>query len=234
MDEARALVEKGMLDESVVVAARQTQGRGRRGRKWDSLPGNLFMTYIYRHDCPLSIAPQLSFVACVSVGEALRSFIPPGNTITYKWPNDVLLNGKKVAGILLETIELSGQEENAYLIACGLNITDFPKDVRYPATSLQEESILLAYEEILNSIVISLQKHLMAWSEQGFSSIYTLWMRDAAYIDASVTIDLQGKIQSGIFKGLDKDGAMLLKTSDGLMTINAGEVLAGGTHAFSN
>jgi len=234
MDEARNLVEQGIDEDIVVVAEIQTQGRGRRGRSWESLPGNLFMTYITSLECTLAEAPQLSFVACVAVGDALKPIIPPGNTITYKWPNDLLLNNKKVAGILLETINVPDSNLNTYLVACGLNIAACPADVRYPTTSLQDEGIYLEYDVVLQKIVVSLQYHLDLWKKEGFSSIHKLWTQGAAHIDKPIKIDLQGNIQEGIFKGLDREGAMMLQTSKGLITINAGEVLREEPHASRN
>lgn len=228
MDEARSLILGGNREEFVVVAATQTAGRGRRGRAWVSSIGNLFITYCTQSKCLLSLAPQLSFVACVAVGEALQPILPIGNIITYKWPNDVLLNGKKLAGILLETVETSRLDEFSCLIGCGLNITEFPSDVRYKTTSLYNEGILLTYDEVLSRIIDSFTFHIYLWETQGFSPIYDLWMKSAAYLHDEIRLDLQGQILEGVFKGMDTSGAMLLKTTNGVKKINAGEVLGGG------
>jgi len=192
------------------------------------------MTYITAIDCSPALAPQLSFVACVAVGEVLRPLLPPVNRVTYKWPNDVLLNGKKVAGILLEMIDLPEKKENAYLVACGLNIMSQPTEVRYPTTSLHNEGVYLSYDEILQGIVSSFQFYIELWKREGFQSILQLWMTWAAHIDMPIALDFQGKVHEGIFKGMDREGAMLLKTPSGLITIKTGEVLAEGPHASCN
>jgi len=230
MDEARDKALTGVEDGSVVIASCQTQGRGRRDRTWESPKGNLYLTYITYLNCPLSEAPQLSFVACVAVGEALRPFLPPGNRATYKWPNDVLLNGKKVAGLLLEAISIPAKQEMGYLIGCGVNLTSQPSKVRYPTTSFQNEGIYLSLEEVLERIIPSLQRHIALWRKEGFSPINALWMKDAARLGTEITLDLQGKAYKGIFKGIDRAGALMLEMPQGLVKLTAGEVVERERH----
>lgn len=234
IDEAYTHVLQGAEEGSVIVAYKQVKGRGRRGRVWENLQGNLYMTYIAYLDCPLSEALQLSFVTCVGIGERLRRWLPPGHTLTYKWPNDVLLNGKKVGGLLLEAVPLPERRETAYLISCGLNLVSRPLQVPYPTTSFQNESIYLCLQEVLDGICASLEQHIALWKEQGFSPIYDLWMRQAAGLEQMISFDLQGKLQTGIFKGIDGEGALLMKTSEGLKKFTAGEILAGEQHASSH
>jgi len=158
MDEARIRALQGAEEDSVIVAFQQSEGRGRRGRVWESGLGNLYFTYISHLDVLLSEAPQLSFVACVAVGEELRSLLPPTNVLRYKWPNDLILNEKKVGGLLLESVPISGKKEIGYLIGCGLNLKSHPEQMRYPATSFQNEGIYLSLDEVLHKIVSSLQR----------------------------------------------------------------------------
>ncbi len=232
MDEARAQALKGAKDGTVIVAKHQTAGRGRRGRVWDSLPGNLFFTYITYPGRPLVEAPQLSFVACVAVGEALRPFLPPRNTLLYKWPNDILLNEKKVAGILTETLSLPDKAEMAYLIGCGINLVSSPREARYPSTSFQEESLEVPYEEALHKIGTSLQHHLVRWQEEGFSTMRQVWMDFAMGLGTPLSFDLERDRVDGIFQGIDDEGALILKTPQELIKLRAGEVLRGGSSHF--
>lgn len=226
MDEGRIQVLKGVEEGAVIVASRQTQGRGRRGRQWESPLGNLFMTYITYLNCPLSQAPQLSFVACVSVGEFLRPLLPPGNSLTYKWPNDLLLNKKKVGGLLLEAIPLSHKPEIAYLVGCGLNLKEHPLEPRYPATSFQEEGIYLNYDEVLKGITSSLAHFIALWQQNGFAPIQTLWMKGCAHLQEKIRFDIQEKIYEGIFEGLDEEGLLILNNTQGTIKLAAGEILA--------
>lgn len=234
IDEAYSQVLHGAEEGSVIVAYQQVKGRGRRGRVWENLPGNLYMTYITYLDCPLSEALQLSFVTCVAVGESLRPLLPPSNYLTYKWPNDVLLNGKKVGGLLLEAISIPEKAETAYLISCGLNLTTQPSQVRYPTTSFQNEGIYLSLDETLRRITDSLEHYIVLWKEKKFSPIYNLWMKYAAGLEEKISFDLHGKLQTGIFKGITDEGALLLNTSKGLEKFTAGEILAGEQHASSH
>lgn len=234
IDEARTQVLEGAKDGTVILAYRQIKGRGRRGRTWEDLAGNLYMTYITYLDCPLLEALQLSFVTCVAVGQYLRSHVPPGHVLTYKWPNDVLLNGKKVGGLLLESFPVPEKRETAYLLSCGLNLVIQPEQVCYPTTSLQNENIYLSLEEALHGITESLKHYMALWKNQGFSPIHELWMKYAAGIEQKISFDLQGKLQTGIFKGIDREGALLLRTSEGLKKFTAGEILAGDLHASNH
>lgn len=234
IDEARVHVLKGAKDGTVIVAYQQVKGRGRRGRIWEDLPGNLYMTYVTYLDCPLLEALQLSFVTCVAVGQYLRSHVPPGHVLTYKWPNDVLLNGKKVGGLLLESFPVPEKSETAYLLSCGLNLVTQPEKVRYPTTSLQNENIYLSLEEALHGIIASLEYYMALWQKRGFSPIYDLWMEYAAGLEQKISFDLQGKLQTGIFKGIDREGALILRTSEGFKKFTAGEILAGERHASNH
>ena len=225
MDEARTRALKGAAEDSVIVALQQSQGRGRRGRVWESLPGNLYFTYITYLDVSLSEAPQLSLVACVAVGEELRSLLPPTDALAYKWPNDLLLNEKKVGGLLLESVPIPGKNEIGYLIGCGLNLKNYPQQMRYPATSFQNEGVYLSLEEVLHRIVASFHRYIVLWRKEGFAPIQSLWMKEAANLEKKITLDLQGKTQTGTFKGIDGEGALILATPQGIVKVNAGEVL---------
>lgn len=234
IDEAHSHVLQGAEEGTVIVAYRQTKGRGRRGRTWEDLFGNLYMTYITYLNCPLSEALQLSFVACVAVGETLRPLLPPCNSLTYKWPNDVLLNGKKVGGLLLEVLSLSEKKQNACLVSCGLNVITQPSQVAYPTTSFHKENIYLSLEEVRHGIAASLEKYIAFWKKEGFSPIYDLWMKNAAGLEEKIFFELSGQRQEGIFKGIDVEGALLLRTSQGLKKFTAGEILAGEQHVASH
>jgi BirA family transcriptional regulator, biotin operon repressor / biotin---[acetyl-CoA-carboxylase] ligase len=225
MDEARSRALQGAEEDSVIVAFQQSQGRGRRGRVWESILGNLYFTYITYLDIPLAQAPQLSLVSCVAVGEELRTLLPPTHALTYKWPNDLLLNEKKVGGLLLESVSIPGKKAIGYLIGCGLNVKSHPQQMRYPATSFQDEGIYLSLEEVLHRVVSSLQRYIVLWRKEGFAPIQALWMKKAANLEKKISIDLQGKILEGVFKGIDEEGALILATPQGLVKVNAGEVL---------
>ena len=112
-DHAKQLARNGYPHGTVVWAHQQTAGRGRQGNSWISIPGNLFMTMILRPDKNAALSGQLSFVAAVALAETLKEWLPPTVQIALKWPNDLLLNGKKAAGILLES-EINGVRSVVY------------------------------------------------------------------------------------------------------------------------
>jgi len=226
MDEARTLALNDSEEGTVVVATQQTAGRGRRGRSWETLSGNIHLTYITYQRCPLLKAPQLSFVACVAVGEALRPFLSPESKLLYKWPNDLLLNGKKVGGILLETLSIPEKTEMAYLIGCGINLAASPLEVRYPSTSFQNERIEVPYEDALQKIGHSLQSHITLWQNEGFPPIRKVWMDFAMGLGLSLSFDRDGARFEGIFQGIDEEGALILETPQEIVKLRAGEVLS--------
>ncbi len=106
--------------------------------------------------------------------------------------------------------------------------------MRYPTTSLQNENIYLSLEEALHGIITSLEYYMVLWKQQGFSPIYDLWMEYAAGLEQKISFDLHGKLQTGIFKGIDREGALILRTSEGLKKFTAGEILAGDQHASNH
>ncbi|MBS0272205.1 MAG: biotin--[acetyl-CoA-carboxylase] ligase [Proteobacteria bacterium] len=226
MDEARSRVLQGIEEGSVIVAIQQSNGRGRRGRAWESPPGNLYLTYITYAKTSFSKAPQLSFVACVAAGQELRSILPPTHSLTYKWPNDLLLNGKKVGGFLLEAVEIPTRNEIGYLIGCGLNLKTYPDQVRYPATTFQSEGIYLSLEEVLLGLSSSLQRYISLWQKEEFPAIQALWMEHAANLGKEISVDFEGQLTEGIFEGIDEEGLLVLKTSKGRIKLMAGEILS--------
>lgn len=225
MDEARSRALQEGEEGTVIVASHQTMGRGRRGRVWESFSGNLHLTYLTYLDIPPIEAPQLSLVACVALGEELFAWIPPTHKLSYKWPNDLLLNEKKVGGLLLEAVPHPEKSKVGYLIGCGLNLKSYPPEVRYPATSLENEGIYLSLDEVLHPIVSSLERYIALWRKKGFSDIHNLWMKEAANLERKISVDFEGKVQEGVFKGIDEEGCMLLETPQGMIKVAVGEVL---------
>lgn len=225
MDEARTHALNNAEESTIIVSAQQTAGRGRRGRSWESLPGNIYFTYITYQSCTLLKAPQLSFVACVAVGEVLRSFLSPPHTLLYKWPNDLLLNGKKVAGILLETLSIPNKKEIAYLIGCGINLVTSPLEARYSPTSFQEEGVSLSYDGTLQKIARSLQDSIQLWQSEGFVPVRRAWMNFSMGLGNVLSFDVDNQRLEGVSQGIDEEGALVLETPQGILKLRAGEVL---------
>ena len=138
-DEARRLAEQGTEAGAVVVAKEQLRGRGRHGRVWQSPPGNLYASLLLRPGCTVARSAQLSLVASLALAEALIALAPPNSDVRVKWPNDVLVRGAKVAGLLLESASRPGGRVAWVVVGSGVNIASAPDDVPYPATALRYE-----------------------------------------------------------------------------------------------
>ena len=224
-DEAKHLAREGAADGTVVWAREQTSGRGRRGRSWVGLPGNLYISVILRPGCPAAAGAQLGFVAALAVGETIRSVAPARAVLAYKWPNDVLLNGRKISGILLES-EMTAAGALDWLVAgIGLNLAAHPEGTSYPSSSLQAEGCApLDAAGALSSLAAHLDLLRRRWQAQGFAAIRAAWLAEAAGRGEVFTARFERGEMTGRFQDLDGDGALLLETDAGLRRVTAGEI----------
>ncbi len=229
-DEAKRLAEAGAEDGTLVWAGEQLEGRGRQGRNWSSPPGNLYLSLILRPDCTAAEAAQIGFVAALGLGGGVGSVAPPMIEVRYKWPNDVLFNRRKGAGILLESrLDPSG-ELDWLILGMGVNVTSFPEDTAFPATSLQFEG---APPEVdATALLEAFARHFLTWInrwlEDGFAPIREAWLLHAYGLGETVEVRLPNETLSGRFRDLDDGGALLLELSDGpVRPIAAGDVFIG-------
>lgn len=175
-DEALRRIRAGTAKEMVIVAKRQTAGRGRRGRRWTSPEGNLYMTLVFPAPAMERIG-EIAFVAALGAGEALTHVLPEGVKIAFKWPNDLMLGGKKLAGILIET-EVEPNGRRWCTVGIGVNVAHAPTDL--PATSLAASGAELAAEALVEPIKASFAKWYERWTEQGFEPVRANWLAAAA------------------------------------------------------
>jgi BirA family biotin operon repressor/biotin-[acetyl-CoA-carboxylase] ligase len=208
-DEARARAEAGAPEGTMVVAARQEQGRGRAGRRWSSPPGNLYASVVLRPDCAPAIAAQLSFVSAVALAEALDALAPGSLDIRLKWPNDVLADGRKVAGILLESA-LSGERVAWVVVGIGLNLVVHPADSRWPATNLDRLGFRVSPRAALDALAPALRARYEAWRTGGFESVREAWLARAFGLGETIEIALGEERLAGRFAGIDASGALAL------------------------
>lgn len=208
-----------LADGSWVRADVQTGGRGRRGRAWTSLPGNLFASVLVRSQPGEGPAQQLSFVAAVALHEALRGWVP-NQRLALKWPNDVLLDGVKVSGILLE-----GQGD-ATIIGFGVNLADHPVDSERPATSLAASGLAFPSATVFcATLAASFAAVRAEWQASGFDTVRTAWLTRAGGLGQPLIARLGDVTVQGCFEGLADDGAVQLRLADGsVRLIHAGEV----------
>jgi BirA family biotin operon repressor/biotin-[acetyl-CoA-carboxylase] ligase len=217
-DEARQLAASGAPHGTVVHADEQVAGRGRFGRTWFSPPGNLYLSVVLRLDLLPANSTELSFLTALTVADAVDALLPKQIKSTLKWPNDVLVNDGKIAGILVETVD------GAQIIGIGLNVLEAPRNAPYKTSTLVGAGGIATVDGARDILLDSLAKHLAAWAEHGFDPIREAWLARAHPIGTPLRASVGGLSEEGLFAGLDVDGAMLLDTPDGRKRIVAAEV----------
>jgi BirA family biotin operon repressor/biotin-[acetyl-CoA-carboxylase] ligase len=224
-DEAKALAHAGAPEGTLVWAGEQTAGRGRRGRVWRSPPGNLYLSLVLRPGGALPRAAQLGFVAALGLGDALAPIVGAAIQLRYKWPNDLLLNGKKLAGILLESETTAGGGVDFVVVGIGVNLTVAPEDVEFPATSLAAEGIAgVTPARLLEGFAAHFDGWAKRWREDGFAPVRAAWLARAEGLGAAIRVRLERTTLTGRFLDLDDDGALVLDGAEGRRRIAAGEV----------
>tara|TARA_R110000868_G_scaffold56953_2_gene176318 strand:+ start:2427 stop:3179 length:753 start_codon:yes stop_codon:yes gene_type:complete len=222
--EARDRAVAGERGPLWVAAQRQTAGRGRRGRAWDSLDGNLFASGLYTVDCPPGKAAQLSFVAALAVAAVCDAALGDTTRTRLKWPNDVLVDGRKIAGILLE----SGAAPGGGLwlaIGIGINLVAAPAQSERPATSLSEAGTTWMREDALALLALVFDAEYQLWRQNGFGLVRDRWLARAHGLGQRCVVRLAQETLDGQFGDLGPDGALRLDlASGGHRYISAGEV----------
>lgn len=229
-DEAKRLVQAGERGPLWVVAARQTKGRGRLGRSWTSLEGNLHASLISSGFGPARLAPQLGFVAGVATISALLRTTGAGGRLALKWPNDILLDGGKVAGILLEGAPVGGSPlgsggELACVIGIGVNCASAPEGVPGPVSDLARLSPAPTAGELFAQLSDAMVEALRSWAEgTGFPALRERWLSHAAGLGREIKVTLPRETIEGRFESIDANGRLILSTLDGERIVEAGDV----------
>jgi len=226
--EAKRRAAAGVTSPLWIVAARQSEGRGRRGNAWQSLLGNLAATLLIRPERRAAECAQLSFAAALAVSDMLAGFAPHAH-LGLKWPNDVLADGRKIAGILLES-ESKADGTAAWLaVGIGVNLAAYPDDVELPATSLAVQGILPPTpRDAMLDLAAAFAKWYEVWRTQGFAPVREAWLARASGLGSRVRARLAKEEVVGVFQGIDESGALLLGLAGGVTrAIAAGEVFFG-------
>lgn len=224
--EAFALAQAGAVHGEIVVADEQTQGRGRRGRSWSSPAGtNLYFSVVLRPDVPPSRAAEVTLLAAVAVAETLRE---AGAEATIKWPNDVQIGGKKVAGVLTE---LSADVDRVHFLVLGVGINlnargeDFPPEVAELATSLMEARRQRVPRALFTAALwTKLEEWLDRWADEGFEPVRDAWKRWASTLGHEVLVKGEGSSLCGLAEDIDESGALVLVVDGRRVRVMAGDV----------
>lgn len=229
--EARRRAEAGEAGPLWIAARRQSEGRGRRGRAWESDAGNLFASLLMTTRKPPAEAAQVTFVAALAVADLLDAFAPP-SLVTIKWPNDVLLAGDKASGVLVE----SGAHPSGGLwlaVGVGVNLVQAPGGTERPATALAHHlrgdigappSVEIAAARLAEAFAVWLGR----WEGLGFEPVLDAWRARAPGLDGPAVARLGHETVEGRAEGVAPDGALRLRLADGtLRLISAGDVFFG-------
>ncbi|WP_374387737.1 biotin--[acetyl-CoA-carboxylase] ligase [Brevundimonas sp.] len=229
--EARRLAEAGETGPRWIVARRQTAGRGRRGRSWVSEPGNLAATLLITTPRGAAEAAQATFVAALAVADLLDVFVSPA-LVSIKWPNDVLLDGTKVSGILIE----SGPHASGGLwlaVGIGVNLAHAPQDTERGATALVDRlrgdmSFAPPVEAAAEILAETFATWWGRWQTLGFEPVLEAWTSRLTGLNGPCVARLDHETLEGLAEGVEPDGALRLRLEDGsLRTISAGDVFFG-------
>jgi BirA family biotin operon repressor/biotin-[acetyl-CoA-carboxylase] ligase len=227
-DDAFKLAEEGAEEGTVVVAEAQRRGKGRLGRRWESPAGlNLYCSVILRPPILPVRAAQLTFLSVVATARAIEAVTSLSPSI--KWPNDLLLGGKKVAGLLNE-MSAETEKVNFIVLGIGVNINmdrdQFPDDLRHPATSLfLEAGKPVRRLDLARALLEALDALYDSYLRKGYGPVREEWLARCAFLGRRISVSFQDNEMQGTAEGIDEEGALLVRAPDGrLERVLAGDV----------
>lgn len=225
-EEARRLIDTGERGPLWIVADRQTRGRGRLGRDWISPRGNLYASFVSGDVPSALVAPQLGFVTGVAAIRALRASAGDRG-FRLKWPNDLLLDGAKLGGILLECV--GDASAPVAIVGVGVNVVEAPCDLPYPARALSDMGAdAPSAETFFTHFSDALVEALDLWrGGEGFARIREEWLASASGLGDDIRVALAHETLEGRFDTVDGSGRLILSTRNGPRVIEAGDVLLG-------
>ncbi|MEG6509624.1 biotin--[acetyl-CoA-carboxylase] ligase [Methyloligella sp. 2.7D] len=217
--EAKRRAKAGEKGPLWIWSLRQSAGRGRQGREWQSAPGNLFASLLLTIEGPLGVASQLSLLAGIAAYDAVAELMgDPGKPdgLVLKWPNDVMLEHMKLGGILIESVGAPADNRSTVVIGTGLNLASYPDHIPQPATSLAAQGIGADPGHALQALAAHTARWLSRWDEgASFQAIRRAWLERSAPPGTPLQVKLPQETLEGVFAGLDAGGALRLKTKDG-------------------
>jgi BirA family transcriptional regulator, biotin operon repressor / biotin---[acetyl-CoA-carboxylase] ligase len=221
--EALNVLREGKTGPGWIQALSQTQGVGRRGRKWESVRGNLMASWFGVLTVDQALVPQMAFVAALSVTDLLRPYVRDADRLKIKWPNDVLYGGHKLCGILVESVSVQDPGKVGVVVGIGININGAPKlNAAYKATSVRESlsmdtPALLGLDPVewLRPLSETFENRLEQWMSEGFTPLAADWLEIAHGIGARVSFTEGEGTYEGIVEGLSADGRLNVRDDAG-------------------
>ena len=218
------LAMNGDIGDVWITATSQTMGKARRGREWISKTGNLYASLLLIDLVAQRNVISLPLVASIALYDAVANLIGTTDSLSIKWPNDLLLSSKKFSGILLE----KGEDSHARpwtVLGFGVNCAHYPTDTDYPATSLTNEGYDISPKVLFNSLSTSMSSTLERWDYgNGISTIREDWLSRCQGLGSTIKVRLSNETLTGIFEDLDSTGRLILSTPTDKHHISAGDI----------
>ena len=224
-NEAKRLISKGINSEQLILAKMQTSGRGRRGRKWISPRGNLFTSLLLKSSKSLNIVFS-TFIASLAMAEAVES-ISRGKILPIcKWPNDLIVHGKKICGILSELVYGNNSIDKYFIIGIGVNISFYPSNLKYEATSFSDLGISVSVDDLITCYIQRFFHWLSILNSKGFFLVRKAWIQRSYDIGSKIIVHTVDKRINGSFVGVDDFGYLIVQNIDRkIHKISSGNVL---------
>jgi BirA family biotin operon repressor/biotin-[acetyl-CoA-carboxylase] ligase len=233
-DEAMRLAHAGDAGRHWIVAKEQSGGRGRHQRHWVSPPGNLYASLLLIDPAPIAQAPQLGFVAGLSLFEALHPLLHHDQALGIKWPNDLVINGAKLAGILLEAARLA-DGRLACVLGFGVNCTSHPHNLAYAASDLNALGLACSAQDVLEALSHYFLCWLDTWARgEGFPQVRSAWLAHAAGLGGPIRVSVGSEMLDGVFRTIDMQGRLVMALAQGERSIDAGDVFLPGHHTLTH
>lgn len=218
-----------VFDHEVIVANSQNNGKGRKDRNWISPKGNLYFSLILKPKISSSQAAQISFLGITALHLTITKLNQntsqdQQNIIQTKWPNDLLINGKKIAGILLES-KIDNNDCEFVVAGIGLNVESNPENTLFPADNLKNCNIDISPQQILKNFLDEFEKLYQNWLDFGFAGIRKLWLQNPYRFGEEIDVAFDKETLRGVFQDLDSDGNLLLKINGRIETITTADIL---------
>lgn len=224
--EAKRRAEAGARGPLWIVALEQTSGYGRRGAHWRHAAGDFAGTFLFEPKASTETLGQISFIAALAVAEALEASAPQ-IPLALKWPNDVLADGGKIAGLLLELLSAPGRAESLIALGVGVNIVSKPEIADYPAARLVdflENAPAPPPAEFAVRLDAAIQRWLERWRKEGFAPVRAAWLERAFRLGQTIRVRLADGDAEGVFADLDSQGALVLDCEEGRRLVTAGAI----------
>lgn len=229
-DAAYELAEKGIKEGTVILAEEQVKGKGRHGRSWTSpAKGGVYMSCVLRPDMTPNEISRITLIAAVSVAKAVRKVT--GLPATIKWPNDILINGKKVCGILTE-MKAEQDVIDFIILGIGINVNTSHRHLPKGASSLKEEmhsgrpDHAISRIELVRMVLEELEIDYFLLKSSGSRPIIEEWKHLSAMLGARVKVIMQNRSFEGLAHDLDPDGALVIRLESGILEkVSSGDIL---------